>query len=138
MFHLFAPIYGLSGDSSRALFLDSWLLNGASRRDRLDRLELVGLLVSAVFAVVVLAFMDIVGYTTSINPWNPSMLTLPLLLLMTAAAGATSGSLGCLVVAFLAGSFLVQTDLGTVPVTLVLLALAAGGFSFAWWQSRSP
>ena len=139
MFYLFAPIYGLSGDSSRALFLDSWLLNGASAIGTvLIAWKLAGPLVSAVFAAVVLAFMDIVGYTTWINPWNPSMLTLPLLLLMTAAAGATSGSLGCLVVAFLAGSFLVQTDLGTVPVTLVLLALAAGGFSFAWWQSRSP
>src|SRR5437764_3658483 len=29
VFYLYAPIYWLSGQSSRALFLDSWLLNGA-------------------------------------------------------------------------------------------------------------
>src|SRR5256885_2295132 len=28
LFYLYAPIYSLSGHSSRALFVDSWLLNG--------------------------------------------------------------------------------------------------------------
>ena len=128
-------IYGLSGDSSRALFLDSWLLNGASAIGTvLIAWKLAGPLASAVFAAVVLAFMDIVGYTTWINPWNPSMSTLPLLLLMTAAAGATSGSSRALG--------------GGIPSRVVPRAdrprnssgtpwccslFAAGGFSFAWW-----
>ena len=89
MFYLFAPIYWITGDNSRSLFLSSWLLNGACAIGVvLIVRRMAGELVSAVSAAVVLVFIDVNGFYSWINPWNPYLLAMPLLLLITAAAGA--------------------------------------------------
>src|SRR3954471_14013208 len=110
VFYLYAPLYALSGHSSRALFLDSWLLNsgcalGIVLLVRRGAGEAAARLAAAVFCL----YVGAVTFGTLINPWNPSLLAMPLVLMLTAVALAATGSLWALVVAAVAGSYLVQT-----------------------------
>jgi hypothetical protein len=55
------------------------------------------------------------------DPWNPYVVIIPMLLLAILCGGAATGSWLCLLGALLVGSYLVQTDLGTGPLVIVLL-----------------
>ena len=137
VFYLFAPLYALSGHSSRSLFLDAWLLNsgcavGIVLLVRRGAGEVAARLAAAVFCL----YIGAVAFGTLINPWNPSLLAMPLVLMLTAVALAATGSAWALVVAAASGSYLVQTHLGTAPI--VGIALVAG--FIAWWfrNRRDP
>ncbi|MDQ6838850.1 MAG: hypothetical protein M3137_11095 [Actinomycetota bacterium] len=135
VFYLFAPLYAVSGDSSRALFVDAWLLNaGCALAVVAVVRRFAGEAVALAGAVVVALFVGTTGFAELINPWNPSLLALPVLLTLVAAAAAATGSTGALVVAALAGSLAVQTHLSTVPVVAVALVASA----LAWVFARRP
>jgi hypothetical protein len=129
MFELFAPLYAVSGDRSRALFLDSWLLAAACALGVVAIVRrFAGEAAALLVAALVAGWSMAIGFDRLIDPWNPSVLALPVLLtLVAAAAAAGSGSLGALLVAAMAGSFAAQTHLGTVPVVVAALVLGAGG-----------
>jgi hypothetical protein len=59
------------------------------------------------------------------TPWNPFALAFPICLLAILCAAAATGSRLCLLAALLVGSYLVQTDIGTAPVVLVLVLAAS-------------
>jgi hypothetical protein len=131
LYYLFAPVYALAGSRSRALFLDAWLLNGGCAlwvvlliRRRLG--EVAARLTSALVGV----WMVAVGFAEFLNPWNPSLLALPLLFMLFLAADAAAGSVWSLVLAFLVGSYLVQTHLAVLPLVGVVL----GATLLAWGQ----
>lgn len=135
LFYLFAPVYVLTGSRSRALFLDAWLLNGVCAlgvvllvRRRLG--EVAARVASAVIGVWMVAF----GFMEFVNPWNPSLLALPLLLMLFLAADAAAGSVWSLVLSVVVGSYLVQTHLGVFPVTVAVLGVAmiAWGHGAGW------
>lgn len=135
LYYLFAPLYALAGSRSRALFLDAWLLNGVCAlgvvilvRRRLG--EVTARVASALVGLWMVAF----GLAEFLNPWNPSLLALPLLLMLFLAADAAAGSVWSLVLAFLVGSYLVQTHLAVLPLAAVVLgvALAAWGQRARW------
>lgn len=137
LFYVMAPWYWLSGDSSRSLFLSAWLINGATAlgavwivRARADELA------ARLTTIVLFASMLIFGFRHFIDPWNPKLLALPILLLMVSSAATYSGSAWAFVVALLTASYLVQTHLGTFPVSVVLLLFGAFGFARRW-SSRS-
>jgi hypothetical protein len=137
LFYVMAPWYWMSGDSSRSLFLSAWLINGASAlaaiwivRVRADELA------ARLTTIVLFASMLIFGFRHFIDPWNPKLLALPMLLLMVSSAATYSGSAWAFVVALLTASYLVQTHLGTFPVSVVLLLFGAFGFARRW-SSRS-
>jgi hypothetical protein len=132
LFYLFAPVYWLSGGSSRALFLNSWLLNGACLLGTVWIVRArVGETVARLAAVVVGVYVGAVGFTALINPWNPSLLAAPIILMLVAAAAAATGSTWSLVTVVVTGSYLVQTHLGTMPVTALAVVVAVVGWS---WQ----
>src|SRR5947209_7140799 len=86
LFYLYAPIYALSGDSSRALFVDSWLLNGGCAVGAVLLVRRASGEPAARLAAA--AFCLYVGATTfgsMINPWNPSLLAMPMVLMLIAA-----------------------------------------------------
>jgi hypothetical protein len=138
MFELFAPLYAASGDRSRALFLDSWLLAAACALGVVAILRrFAGEAAALAAAALVAGWSMATGFDRLIDPWNPSVLALPVLLtLVAAAAAAGSGSLGALLVAAMAGSVAAQTHLGTVPVVVAALALGTGGC--LWTRGRRP
>jgi hypothetical protein len=138
LYYLFAPVYALAGSRSRALFLDAWLLNGGCALGvvLLVRRRLGEVTARAASALVGL-WMVAVGLAEFLNPWNPSLLALPLLLMLFLAADAAAGSVWSLVLAFLVGTYLVQTHLAVLPVAAIVLgvALAAWGQRARWrWK----
>src|SRR5204863_6357545 len=77
--------------------------------------------------VCIAAYIGAVTFGALLNPWNPSLLALPVLLLLISAAAAATGAVGALVIAMLCGSYLVQTHLGTLPLTAAALLFAVIG-----------
>jgi hypothetical protein len=137
LFYLFAPLYWLSGRRSRSLFLSAWLLNlgcaiavVAVIRHRLG--EGAARAVAALLALFLLA----TKFQALINPWNPSLLGIPFLLLVVLGADAGGGSTASLIGAAAVATYLVQTHVGMLPVVGVTLALAVAGWAVS--QTRSP
>jgi hypothetical protein len=129
MFYLYAPLYWLSGGSSRSLFLSSWLVNVVSALAAVAILrrragELAATVGAAAFAVYAIA----VGFDRLIDPWNPSILALPVFLLAVSGATAATGWTPGLVVAAVTATFLVQTYIATLPVAAPFFAVAVAGY----------
>ena len=130
LLYAFAPVYWLSGSSSRSLFLGAWLINGVSALGavwlvRRRAGELGAVLAAA--AVFVLLWRQ--GFVLWINPWNPRVLAVPILLLMVSAASAAAGHAWSFVIALGTASYLVQAHVGTAPICAALLLLALIGYS---------
>ena len=130
--YLMAPLYAATGQRSAGLWLAALLLStlfvaaaaGSAARILGPRRALV---VSAGLALL-LARM---GPGLVAHPWGPHAVVLPLALLFVLAVGlAREGAAWLPAVAFVA-TFLVQTHVGTAPVTacIVLAALALAGRS---------
>jgi hypothetical protein len=129
VFYLYAPLYWLTGESSRSLFLSSWVLNSAGglgavlvARRRFG--EGTARLVAAGFLVYVYC----AGFTSLIDPWNPSLLPMPMLFLMVCAAAGAAGSAWGVAGALVAASFLIQTHIATTLLAGVLVLVAIGGY----------
>lgn len=121
-----APFYWLTGGSARSLFVGALTLNfGCAAGAVLVVRRFLGEQAARWAALVIAAYLLLLQPVHLTDPWNPSVLALPLLLTLTLGAAAAAGSVaawaGCLVV----GSYLVQTHLGTIPVVAVTLAIAA-------------
>ncbi|HLH28386.1 MAG TPA: hypothetical protein VKW77_05690, partial [Acidimicrobiales bacterium] len=61
-----------------------------------------------------------------VSPWNPMVVILPMLLLLLLAAVAATGSGLAGVGVLLVGSYVVQTDISTLPLVAVVVLLAVG------------
>jgi hypothetical protein len=128
VFYLLAPVYWLGGERSRALFLGSWLINASCLLAIVWIVRArVGEAVARITAAIAGLYAGVVGFESLINPWNPSLLAAPMLLLLVAVAAACTGSTWSLVVAGVAGSYLVQTHVGTLPLAALLLAIGVVG-----------
>jgi hypothetical protein len=129
LFYLFAPFYVLSGDRGRSLFVAAWLINGVCVLGTILLVRVrLGERAARVLAVIVGLLLVATGFSDLISPWNPSLLCLPLLLLLFVSADAASGSSRSLALAAVVGSYLIQTHLGIAPVVGVFLAIAAVGW----------
>ncbi len=137
VFYLFAPVYWLSGESSRSLFLDSWLLNaGCALVTVVIVRHFAGERAARVAAGALVVYVAAAGFGALINPWNPSWLALPVLVVLAATAGACCGSGWSLLTLFVAGSFAVQTHIGTAPICGVALLVGVVGYVWAIRRSR--
>ena len=67
-----------------------------------------------------------------VSPWNPMVVILPLLLLMVLSASAFAGSGLSVLGATLVGSFVLQANISSGPLALLLIGVAAVG----WVVSR--
>ena len=59
------------------------------------------------------------------TPWNPFAVVVPMCLLAILCAAAATGARLCLLASLLVGSYLLQTEIGTAPLVLVLVLLAS-------------
>ncbi|HET6793248.1 MAG TPA: hypothetical protein VFH45_02325, partial [Acidimicrobiales bacterium] len=80
----------------------------------------------AAAAAVALAVAGL-GALVMWNPWPPNVVVLPLSLLGVLALGALRGSLPAAAAALPVAGFVVQADVGTAPLAVPLLGLAAYG-----------
>ncbi len=69
-------------------------------------------------------------------PWNPLAVVLPMVLLVVLVAAAIDGSGLSLLGAVLVGTFVVQTDVSTLPLTVVVLAVGAACLLARWARQR--
>jgi hypothetical protein len=73
------------------------------------------------------------------DPWNPYVVTLPVLFTVVAAAFAAAGSRGALAWAIVVGSVAVQTHVSTAPVVVGLILLASVAQAVRWaWRRAHP
>jgi hypothetical protein len=141
-FYLLSLSYRVLGSGARAEFFGATLLNalaglacvGVVRR----RTTPARALWAAVWIGVLAGLLAIVGpgsmtYSEGglgalVSPWNPMVVILPLALFTILCAAAFDRSSLSLLGALLVGSFIVQTDISTLPVVTAVFAVAAVGW----------
>jgi len=129
LFYLQAPVYSLSNTNPRSLFLGSLLINGICIVATLAVVcrfagEWSALWATAVVGVVLLAL----GANAIETFWNPDLEAAAVLLVMVLTAGAVSGSGLSVVGVAMVGSYVVQTDVGTVPLVGVMAVVSVVGY----------
>jgi hypothetical protein len=137
-FYLLSVVYRVFGWGARSLFLGATLLNALAalccvgvvrRRATPARALWAALWICLLASVLAASGTAATTYSESVlgalvSPWNPVVVIFPLLLLILLCAGAVDRSGPSLVGALLVGSYLVQTDISTLPVVAVAVALS--------------
>ena len=137
-FYWLAIVYRVVGSGARSLFVGATLLNGlcalacvavVRRRSSPGRalwaavwICLLGIVLAAVGPASTTYSESVLG--ALVSPWNPTVVLFPLLLLILLCAGAIDRSGASFVGALLVASFVAQTDIATLPVAGVLVAVA--------------
>jgi len=128
IFYLFAPLYSLSTGNQWSLLVDCLLLNGAVLVATIAVVRRFAGEWSARWALMFTgAVLLALGAVSVETFWNPNLEGPAVLLLLVLAAGAFSGSPLSIVGVALVGTYLVQTDIGTVPVVAVTGLVAVIG-----------
>jgi hypothetical protein len=136
LFYLLAPVYRLGGSDTRALFLSTWLVNGAALAAVLTVIRRrAGLTAAWRTAGALLVWLLCVSPVVVMSPWNPNAICLPFLLTLFLSAAAVAGSGWSLGGAALAGSVVVQSHIGTAPVVAVLVGAGAAGWLATGWRA---
>ncbi len=79
-----------------------------------------------------LAFALLLGDQTVLDPWNPHIVVLPMVLLGFLAARSWYGSASSFLAAGLVATFAIQCEIGTFPLAAALVLVAATGTMRAW------
>ncbi len=137
-FYLLSVVYRVFGQGARSLFLGATLLNALAalcclgvvrRRATPARALWAALWICVLASVLAASGAASTTYSESVlgalvSPWNPVVVVFPLLLLILLCAGAVDRSGPSLVGALVVGSYVVQTDISTLPVVAVAVASA--------------
>jgi hypothetical protein len=138
-FYLLSVIYRVLGGGARSLFIGATLLNGLCAvacvalvryRSTPARALWAAVWICALMAVLAASGSASTTYSESVlgglvSPWNPMIVTFPLLLTVLLCAAAVDRSGLSLLAAVVTGSFVVQTDISTAPVVAVIGGVAA-------------
>ncbi|MGB7050371.1 MAG: hypothetical protein WBG41_02255 [Acidimicrobiales bacterium] len=137
-FYILGVVYRIFGSNGRSLFVGATLINGASAVFCIAvvrRWTTATRALWAALAIGVLAFALAAsghGSTTYsetvlgalVSPWNPLIVIFPLLLLLLLCAGAMDRSALSAVGVLVVGSFVVQTDISTLPLVAMAVVVA--------------
>jgi hypothetical protein len=149
-FYWLALVYRILGSGTRSLYVGATLFNGLSavacvavvrRRTSPRRTLWAAVWICALAIVLAAAGPMSTTYSESVlgalvSPWNPTVVLFPLLLVILLCAGAIDRSGASLVGALLAASFVAQTDISTLPVAAVLVAVSGGVWMVARLRAR--
>jgi hypothetical protein len=138
-FYLLSVVYRVLGGGARSLFIGATLLNGLAAvacvgvvRYRSTPARTLWAAVWICWLIVLLAASGTVATTYSesvlgalVSPWNPMVVILPLLLMILLGAAAMDRSALSLLAAAVVGSYVVQTDISTLPLVATVGVLAA-------------
>jgi hypothetical protein len=136
-FYLVSLVYRALGSSVRSLFVGATLLNALAavacvavmrRRTTPARALWAAVWVGVLAAVLAAAGPSATTYSESVlgalvSPWNPTVVLFPLLLVVLLCAGAIDRSGASLVGSLVVGSYVVQTDISTLPLAAVLIGV---------------
>ena len=149
-FYWLALVYRAFGSGTRSLFVGAALLNGLAaaacvavvrRRASPGRALWAAVWICVLGTVLAAAGPGSTTYSESVlgalvSPWNPTVVLFPLLLVVLLCAGAFDRSGVSLVGALLVASFVVQTDISTLPLAAALVAVAGGVWLMALVRAR--
>ncbi len=138
-FYLLSLAYRALGSGAKALFVGATLLNALAalgcvwvvhRRATPARALWAALWICLLAALLATASPDSITYSEGplgalVSPWNPMVVVFPLLLLVLLSAAAVDRSPLSLLGAALVGSFVVQTDVSTLPLAAAVGVAAA-------------
>ncbi len=125
-FYFSVPFYWLRGESYAGITLAAFFVNVLALVSIVLLVRSVWGAAAQVAAALALCLLIIAsGPSWLASSWNPHVATLPAALAFLALAAIAAGRTGALPLAVVAGSFAVQTHLGTAPL-LLASGLAAG------------
>jgi hypothetical protein len=141
-FYFLSVVYRVLGNGAKSMFIGAALLNGLSAiacvavvryRSSPARALWASVWICGLIALLAASGSAATTYSESllgglVSPWNPMVVTFPLLLTVLLSAAAFDRSGLSLLAAMVAGSFVVQTDISAAPVVAVV-----GGAAFLAW-----
>ena len=141
-FYLQSLVYRILGDGPSSLFAGAVLLSGLSalavlwvvRRRTSATRTLVAAGILCWLGILLCAHgQSAMTYSEGplgglASPWNPMVVIVPLLLLMVLSASAVAGSGLSVLGAALVGSVIVQANISSAPLALLLIAVAIVGW----------
>jgi hypothetical protein len=150
-FYLVSLVYRVLGSNARSLFVGATALNALAavgcvavvrRRTTPARALWAAIWVCALAAVLAAAGPSATTYSESVlgalvSPWNPTVVLFPLLLVILLGAGAIDRSGASLVGSLLVGSYVVQTDISTLPLAAVVVAVAGAVWLATLFRDRA-
>ncbi|MGC8462137.1 MAG: hypothetical protein ACP5P9_00495 [Acidimicrobiales bacterium] len=148
-YYLLATVARVLGSGARAEFVGATLINGLAavgvvwvvrRRAGAAAAAWAAACVAALCIQLAMTGPADLTYSESrlgalVSPWNPTVVVLPLLLTVVLAA-ASVRSWQALLGAVLVGSFVVQTDISTLPLVAASLVLGASSLVVASRRAR--
>jgi hypothetical protein len=121
VFYLLAPFVRLVEPTGPGLYLGAVVLNAAALFATVAVIwRRVGPLAALWAAAAIDLFCLCLGVVTLREPWNPYLVVAPMVLFVVLWAAGWTGSLSAAVWAFVIGSYLIQTEIATAAVVLVL------------------
>lgn len=144
LFYALAPVYALGGEGTWSLSLGCFLVNAiAAVASVLAVRRFAGERAARWAGAMVAAYLLVLSPGVLVGIWNPDVLSLPLLLTAVLAAAGAAGSAPALAWALVSGTFVAQTDVSTVPVVLLVLAVGFAGWGLGglWlqrWAGGTP
>lgn len=128
-FYLLVPGTRLSGGDDAALLAASVLVHGLLAAALVVAVHRAGRpALTLVVAALVLVFVLRMPATMFVDVWSPYALLIGTLLFLVLAARVHSGSWPALLAMLIAGSYLVQTHIGTAPLVVAVSAVGGVGF----------
>ena len=145
-FYLQSLVYRVLGGGARSLFVGATFWNGVAAvacvgvvryRSTPARTLWAAVWICGLVALLAASGPAATTYSESllgglVSPWNPMVVILPLLLTVLLCAAAIDRSGLSLLAAVVTGSFVVQTDISTLPVVAVV-----GGVATLAWLATS-
>jgi hypothetical protein len=137
-FYFLSVGYRVLGNGAKSMFIGAALLNGLSAiacvavvryRSSPARALWASVWICGLIALLAASGSAATTYSESllgglVSPWNPMVVTFPLLLTILLSAAAVDRSGLSLLAAMIVGSFVVQTDISTTPVVAVVVGAA--------------
>jgi hypothetical protein len=150
-YYLLATVSRVLGPGARAEFVGATLVNGSAAVGVVWTVRRRAGAVASAWAAACVAALGVqlamtgpadLTYSESrlgalVSPWNPTVVVLPLLLTVVLAAASVRSRLA-LLGAVLVGSFVVQTDISTLPLVAASLVLGAASVAVASRARRRP
>jgi hypothetical protein len=126
-FYLLVPFYKLLGNRTLGLEVGALAINLCSMAAAMLIASRVGSRRYLVATCAAFLFFALRFQPALTSIWNPHVIAIPAMALVTSAVGALSGSAIALLAASTLSSFVTQTHVGTAPVALFLAGLAVAG-----------
>jgi hypothetical protein len=124
-FYALWPVYALWGKTSTGIFAGACAVNTMAAMVTVGAARLATTRAHAIaVTLVVIAWLSAFG-DACVVPWNPLVIVLPMIAYLVLAALVANGSWRALPFAVLAGAFVVETHLSTVPAVVAIAVATA-------------